>query len=293
MTPPAAPAAADPRVRILPQPGLVRKETKTGHSYWYEGKRLVGVTTVLDLLAKPALIGWAAKQATLHVRTGWEPGKMYQQDEIDFVLGEARTKYNAVRDEAKDAGTIAHEWVQGYWYGVDQERPTNERAAQAVDEFLKWRLAHDVQILEVEFCVCDPVLGIAGTLDKLAIVDNEPFVRQIDLKTGKFIYLENVVQTAKYNRMLEPLVEGLPLGPPLLLHAPSAGGAYQVVKFEDLKVPEGRGSNRTLRPLTIDECVEVFDGLVPAYRNLAAVRKALRAIGGEKVTDVEGPEEEA
>ena len=35
----------------------------SNHSYTLDGKRLTGVTTILGVIAKPALIGWAARMA--------------------------------------------------------------------------------------------------------------------------------------------------------------------------------------------------------------------------------------
>ena len=47
--------------------GFVFDEKK--HLYFYDGKPMTGCTTILGILAKPALIPWAAKMATDHVRS--------------------------------------------------------------------------------------------------------------------------------------------------------------------------------------------------------------------------------
>ncbi len=59
-----------------------------------DGKPLKGVTTVLGILAKPALIGWAYKQGIAGV-------PLYES-----------------RDKAADAGTLAHTYVENHLKGL-------------------------------------------------------------------------------------------------------------------------------------------------------------------------------
>ena len=71
------------------------------------GKRLPGVTTVLGVLEKPALIGWAATVAAEATADACANGLPPDQARI---LG--RAAVFARRDKAADLGTRAHAMVE-------------------------------------------------------------------------------------------------------------------------------------------------------------------------------------
>ena len=54
------------KMNNIPETGFYFDEEK--HRYYLDGKQMTGVTTILGVLAKPALIQWAANMAIDSVR---------------------------------------------------------------------------------------------------------------------------------------------------------------------------------------------------------------------------------
>ena len=81
------------------------------HTYTFDGKRMTGVTTILGVIAKPALISWASNQAVDYI-----VGKSRATKDVFAVsvtkqeLEEARTAFAKKRDKAAESGTDIHDW---------------------------------------------------------------------------------------------------------------------------------------------------------------------------------------
>src|SRR3990167_4720933 len=97
---------------------------KEEHYYELDGKRLYGVTTVLGVIAKPALIPWAVKMATdyveNHVGEFWNPeftigdsGEHFSEEALHEVLMEAKSAHRKKKEDAGESGTTNHEIIEG------------------------------------------------------------------------------------------------------------------------------------------------------------------------------------
>ena len=99
------------------------------HSYLLDGRPLTGVTTVLGVIAKPALIQWSANLAAAEAfKTGTVEGlkaAIEAYDKIDTEAAReldklfpawkaARTTHNKRKTAAADIGTKAHKWIEEY-----------------------------------------------------------------------------------------------------------------------------------------------------------------------------------
>src|SRR3990167_6973357 len=82
------------------------------HRYYLGEKQLTGVTTILGVLAKPALIQWAANETVRYIKEhGKEEGGIPVTWLVDeSILEEARTAHARKRDKSADIGTLAHSW---------------------------------------------------------------------------------------------------------------------------------------------------------------------------------------
>lgn len=145
-----------------------------------DGQKLKGVTTILSVLAKPALIGWAYKQGLSNV-------PIYES-----------------RDKAADAGTYAHLLVEHHLKGLP-DPPANglpkevvEKAESCYIAFLDWEKAHSFQVVESEVELISEEYQYGGTIDVGAIVNELGIV---DIKTSKDIYLEMRCQVAAYGKL--------------------------------------------------------------------------------------------
>jgi CRISPR/Cas system-associated exonuclease Cas4 (RecB family) len=148
-----------------------------------EGKRLPGVTTVLGMLNKPALLKWA-----------WQLGK----DGIEL---------EKARQKAADIGTIAHALCEAHLRGqeLDTDNLTHEMVDRAETAFLKFLAFWEKEQLSVEAVELPMVserMQVGGCLDILA---KRPTGRRVlvDLKTSKAIYDEMLIQVATYADMYE------------------------------------------------------------------------------------------
>lgn len=145
-----------------------------------KGERLKGVTSVLQCLAKPALIMWGYKQGLSGV-------PLYEK-----------------RDKAADAGTFAHLLVQHHLKGLPEPsrdglaKDIIDKAESCYIAFMDWEKAHSFKLIESEKELVSEEMQIGGTIDIGAIV-NELGI--IDIKTGKDIYLEAWCQVAAYGRI--------------------------------------------------------------------------------------------
>lgn len=147
-----------------------------------EGKRLPSVTTVLGILAKPALIDWA-----------WKCGK----DGLD---------YKSVRDDAGNVGTLAHYLILCH---LRNEKPDLsewpkdqiDRAENSFLKYLEWAKGHKVVPLLTEQPLVSDVMGFSGTIDCLAELDGVLVL--IDHKSGKAIYSDMVYQLGAYWHLLQ------------------------------------------------------------------------------------------
>lgn len=179
---------------------------ESNHSYTLDGKRLTGVTTILGVIAKPALIGWAAKMAVEHIQQGildTEPGKIL--DALPKLLEEAKTAHARKRDKAGEAGTSIHKWIEMFIKGITN-LPEDPIAKAQAEQFIEWVDKNKVKFLESEKRMYSEKLWFAGTCDAVALIDGKKYV--VDFKTmAKMWDNTPFFQTAGYQIMLEEMGE--------------------------------------------------------------------------------------
>lgn len=146
-----------------------------------DGQIVPGVTTILGILAKPALIHWA-----------WD-------------LGMKGVDYRKYRDDKADIGTLAHYLIMCY---LKNEKPdTNDYSASQIDQaenavlsFYEWEKNHPLEPILVEEPLVSESFGYGGTADLVAKINGD--VCLIDFKTGKGIYDDMLYQLAAYLRLV-------------------------------------------------------------------------------------------
>lgn len=178
------------------------------HLYYFNGEGpWPGVTTVTDVLDKPALVNWLREQvATAAVdhaeRLVQDKSAGNTQAAVAFLLATR----NAGTD-GRNRGSRLHAAIEGI---LRHESPIIDAAdVAAVEGARAWlnqqALEHGLRILEVESFVLNPTLGYAGTVDLIAEIDGHVYL--LDWKTGKSvawpngrIYNEMRLQLAAYSR---------------------------------------------------------------------------------------------
>jgi hypothetical protein len=145
------------------------------------GDELVGVTTVLGLLAKPALIHWA-----------WD-------------LGREGKDYRAVQTQAMNTGTVCHAMIEAHLRGMEFDHDglapnMLEAAAIGLGRFKAWWNQSRLTVVKSECPMVSELWQCGGTADCVALrPDGESLL--IDVKSGKAIYKEMRIQVAVYSEM--------------------------------------------------------------------------------------------
>lgn len=148
-----------------------------------EGMRLPGVTTILNMLSKPALIPWAWK------------------------LGTQGIDYRKYRDDKADIGTLAHAYIMAHHKGekVDDSCYSKDQIDQAANSLLsyyEWEKGHTIKPLLIEEILISKEYGYGGTPDLVCILDGK--LTLLDFKTGKGIYEEMHYQVGgAYRKLVE------------------------------------------------------------------------------------------
>lgn len=171
---------------------------RRGSYYYYLGEKFVSVTNVLQMLAKPALITWAAKTASGLV--------LDDPKEYDTVEKAVSGLYKG-RDAAGDRGTSAHNIAERYGEGdtdLSQYKGSKmEGYAKAVESFF---LIVNPKVLYSEVNVYSRGYGYAGTADLIAEIGGQTWL--VDYKTSKAVYPEMGLQLEAYKSADFALIDG-------------------------------------------------------------------------------------
>lgn len=180
----------------------------TNDGEWYPG-----VTTICSLLAKGALVPWAALETVKALGYRGDAAGVKAKiaemtlSEYEALLETAKTAHKTKSNKALDSGALAHDiveeriksWIKGEEHIVRSS--SNLEVVNAVKAFMAWTKEHEITWHDSEVVVGSREHKFAGTMDALATIDGE--LTLVDFKTSKDIYPENFLQTAAYQICLE------------------------------------------------------------------------------------------
>lgn len=179
------------------------------------GKQVKGVTTLLSILAKPALIYWGYKQGMSNFERLMQNLAEMSHSPLGTVLDpqienliknfQATTLYDK-RDKAADAGTLAHSFIENHLKGLPE--PSSEgilpdivsKAEGCYITFLDWEKSNSIKVLNSEVELTSEFYPFGGTIDHViqTVLTQNGKVDILDIKTGKDIYLEAKIQVKAY-----------------------------------------------------------------------------------------------
>lgn len=172
-------------------PDFRRRNHGNGHSYTLNGVKVPGVTTVLNALAKPGLIGWAARMAAEYAVDHWSE---LDSAPVSTRLAEIASAHRTANNTAKVRGTRIHSFAAKLYAGEPVEVP--EQLAVPVGAYARFLDEWDVTPVHAELPVCHAGHWYAGTLD--AVLDVPRLGRiLLDVKTGG-VFREVALQLAAY-----------------------------------------------------------------------------------------------
>lgn len=178
------------------------------HQYTYQGVTYPGVTGILKVLDKSdALMWWAARntaeaalnllgddgaQAVATTPLGMLVGTTGQAGAIKALTSRSSWK----RDEAAQLGSRVHDIADKLVQGMDTGW-LDPLTLQYVERYRSWWEASGWTLRLSEAFLVNPTIGYGGTFDLLAR-DRDGKTVLADIKTGKGIYHEAVLQLAAY-----------------------------------------------------------------------------------------------
>ena len=206
-----------------------RLELHGAHGYKLDGRKVPGATTVIDVLAKPALVRWAAGIVADHAVDHWDTL-------ADLPLSERGKALRAAPDnrkkEAGIRGKRIHSLAEGLAHGDPVEVPDELRGpVEAIARFLdQW----DMETVVNECAVAHTGYRYAGTFDAVVtspkLHDGQPVM--LDYKTGSGIYDEIALQLAAY-RYADYACERVPSQP-----GPRGGKPKRAHELVEIGMPE-------------------------------------------------------
>lgn len=154
--------------------------------------KVPSVTSVCGVLAKPALIQWAANTSVDLCKGAISPGVEYSETYLQEVWNAARKASSGIKGTAASRGTAIHRAIESSYRGGDGDSgtlPEVEAVRNCLDEL-------KIRVLEVERKVYSRRYRYSGTLDLLG--STEAGLVLVDFKTSKAVYPEFRLQTAAY-----------------------------------------------------------------------------------------------
>ena len=149
---------------------------------WPKGRIVPGVTTIVGILDKPALVPWANRMGLKGIDT-----RKYVDDKADI-------------------GTLAHALIIGEL--TEQEVDTSDYSQQQIDaaenarlSFYEWQKKHKLEIITAEESLVSEEYKFGVKYDIFGLIDGVQEL--LDLKTGSGIWEEAYYQLGGYLILLE------------------------------------------------------------------------------------------
>lgn len=177
-----------------------------------DGTRVPSVTTVLGRFKEAGgLIHWA-----------WN-------------LGKEGKDYRSVRDQAGDAGTLAHSMIDAHIHEqqpvISGDEETIAKATSAFNAYLIWEKSSAMKIGWTERQLVSERHRFGGTPDAFGTLHNQPVL--IDWKTSNSVYSDYLLQLAAYAELIRE-VEGVEVQGFYLCRFSKENGDFSVHHYPDL-----------------------------------------------------------
>jgi len=151
------------------------------HYKLLDGTLVAGVTTILQVMAKPALIPWAWK------------------------LGKNGVDYREHLDEKANIGTLAHEMILAYYKNEPRRnnaysQEESDQALVCFEKFTEWESQHNSKPILIEGSMVSEIFKYGGTPDFYGEIDGK--LTLLDFKTNPNVYDEMKIQLSAYYMLL-------------------------------------------------------------------------------------------
>jgi PD-(D/E)XK nuclease superfamily len=202
-----------------------KRENRSG-ARWYDidGIEYPSVTTILQVIGKPALIAWSAKverelvtsvSCQLYQDLAGTPRMSPEAYLMSLATRLGKEKANQRElQKAGDIGSQAHKLIEwnlraSLMQDAGPSPHVTDKATWAFMAWEDWKKSVNLKPIWIEQTVWSKRYGYAGTMDLLAEVNGKLTV--VDWKTGKAIYPEAYLQNAAYRHALREMGHGDPV----------------------------------------------------------------------------------
>ena len=195
------------------------------HTKYYnsDGIEVPSCTTVIKLLNKPSLVGWAN------------------------YMGFRHKNVNDILKEKADYGTYYHNLAEQYFMGiVDKSDPCNDNISMEEYKIMLNRLdvlneqfkSMGIEIINMEMQMHGSRFG--GTLDLLTYCKRLSKVILFDFKTSKSVYDSHLIQLGGYCQLVKEIydIDITDVGIILLSQSPTSKNFINLVSRENNQVNE-------------------------------------------------------
>ena len=166
------------------------------------GIRLPGVTTVLGILNKPALVPWANNLGLQGINV-----RDYVDDKADIGTLDHEMMHINLQNLMSTFPDSSLLWeqvdennvplrVKGYYTGMQLQI-----AQVGFKKFLEWKSQHTIVPIILERGMVSEKYQFGGTIDNYCLLDGIPTL--IDYKTCKALYPEHFIQVCAYRQLLK------------------------------------------------------------------------------------------
>ena len=177
------------------------------HRYWFQSSKtdeagvrkpvkvyVPSVTTILQVIDKPALQPWAVRTTVNFLRDNID--SLADVDGMS-IFTEAKNAHKVASSEAADIGTQVHTAIENFLNQKNVDIASmGEQARSAYSAFLDWSQENNIKIEQTEVRLHNKDEGYAGTCDAIGTVGDDSVL--LDWKTGKGIFPEARLQVAAY-----------------------------------------------------------------------------------------------
>lgn len=196
-------------MKIEPRYKVEQIKTKNIHVYRVSGDDIKGellfpgVTGILNIISKPALVPWATKEALKSAEralvgrlNGKESSKItLNKTWIEDVIKDAKKKPTEIKEDAADLGTQAH----AVFDAIILHKPipqVDDRLIQTIGKFQDWLKDTNIKFLIGDTSIASRAYGYGGALDAVGFIGDDAVL--VDFKTSNGIYDTYALQVAAY-----------------------------------------------------------------------------------------------
>jgi hypothetical protein len=154
------------------------------------GQSVPSVTTVLSVIAKPKLTGWAARSAAQYAVANWEMlSQLDAAERCELIM----TAHERSSGAAASKGDTVHELIQAWSTGVPFPEVPKE-VGGFVSQYISFLMTEQPVFLANEVTMWSHEHGYAGTCDWIARIGTGIILA--DVKSGRRAYPEAGLQVA-------------------------------------------------------------------------------------------------